>query len=258
VSDSLSSTHHPLPLSLCLLSEIPRASHVYIIGQPLYVLHPSFDEVIIQILTNDQLGHVIFIDKHPAKDSWIQLFTSRFPSEIRSRIKFHCDLAFSDYLKAIGAGHVLLDPYPVSFYESAFIALTIGIPVITMPSSKAAMNNRMTLSLLHRLGWTDGGLVVSTPAEYIDLALQLTHKPKVRARYVEKIISTRHRLFDCTKVVSSWRNFFQKALERKSREAHVASNSSDSSNANFTHMLDTIILPEPPTATPTGAAAASA
>lgn len=148
-------------------------------------------------------------------------------------MKFHSDLAFSDYLKAIGAGHVLLDTFPVSFYESSFIALSIGIPIITMPSSKSAMNNRMTLSLLNRLGWTDG-LVVSTPLEYIELALTLTHKPKVRTKYVERIISTRHKLFDCTKVVISWRKFFQNALERKNREL------------NITSSTDIIILPEPP------------
>jgi predicted O-linked N-acetylglucosamine transferase (SPINDLY family) len=171
-------------------------------------------------------------------------------------LKFHCDLAFSDYLKAIGAGHVLLDPYPVSLYESSFIALTIGIPIITMPSSKAAMNNRMTLSLLHRLGWTDG-LVVSTAAEYIDLALQLTHKPKVRTKYVEKIISTRHKLFDCSRVVTSWRNFFQKALERKSRETNSTA-STGTSGTGSTSSQETIILPEPPSVTPTTAAAATA
>jgi predicted O-linked N-acetylglucosamine transferase (SPINDLY family) len=232
------------PPHLPRFPDIPRASHVYIIGQPLYALHPSFDQVIIQILTSDQLGQVIFLDKHPAKDSWIQLFSLRFPETIRSRLKFHSDLAFSDYLKAIGAGHVLLDPFPVSLYESSFIALSIGIPIITMPSKSSAMNNRMTLSLLSRLGWHGDGLVVSTPAEYVELALRLTHKPKVRSKFVERIISTRHKLFDCSKVVPSWRSFFQYALERKRNDTATAT-WTEGAEAGGGDGGVTIILPEP-------------
>jgi predicted O-linked N-acetylglucosamine transferase (SPINDLY family) len=168
-------------------------------------------------------------------------------------LKFHSDLAFSDYLKAIGAGHVLLDPFPVSLYEPSFIALSIGIPIITMPSKASAMNNRMTFSLLSRLGWHGDGLVVSTPAEYVELALKLTHKPKVRSKFVERIISTRHKLFDCSKVVPSWRSFFQYALERKSNDtAATAAAGPDTktggvreAGGNAGEGMVTIILPEP-------------
>ncbi len=58
------------------------------------------------------------------------------------------NLAFSDYLKAIGAVHVVLDPFPTSLYEPSFLALSLGTPVITMPST--IMSGRLTLSLLTR------------------------------------------------------------------------------------------------------------
>ena len=173
---------------------------------------------------------MIFLDKHPSKDSWIELFTKRFPIELRSRLKFHSNLAFSDYLKAVGAAHVVLDPFPTSIYEASFIALSIGIPVITMPSK--FMSNRMTYSLLSRMGWTDG-LVVKSQAEYIEQALQITHKPKVRTKYTEKIMATRSRLFDCSKVSTTWRKFFQYSLH-KLKEA----------NDEYANITETILLPD--------------
>lgn len=86
----------------------------------------------------------------------------------------------------------------------------------------------------------------------MELALKLTHKPKVRSKFVERIISTRHKLFDCSKVVPSWRNFFQYALERKSNDTVATAAGPDTktggvreAGGNAGEGMVTIILPEP-------------
>mmetsp|Transcript_15106 Transcript_15106/g.22724 ORF Transcript_15106/g.22724 Transcript_15106/m.22724 type:complete len:221 (+) Transcript_15106:28-690(+) len=190
---------------------VPRAAHLYVIGQPLYVMHPSFDEVITRILLQDKLAYVIFLDR-PGKTSWQNLFRNRligkFSEETSKRLFFHTDLSNAGYFKAIAAAHVVLDPFPSSDYTPSFYALAIGVPVITMPSRRII--GRMTYSLYRTIGYE--GLVVKTALEYSTLALSIAHKPKERAMHSEKIMSSRHLLFDCSHVVSNWNQFFRRAV----------------------------------------------
>lgn len=62
-------------------------------------------------------------------------------------------------------------------------------------------------------------LVVSSVQEYINLALRLTHQPKLRQFHTERLLSRRHRLFqqDHHSVLAQWRLFAHLALEEASR-----------------------------------------
>ena len=190
---------------------IPRAAHVYVIAQPLFAVHPSFDEVITRILLHDKLAHIVFLDPS-GKSSWQNLFRNRlsgkFSEETAQRISFHSKLSQTETLKAIAAAHVVLDPFPASDFLGSFFALALGVPVITFPSGR--MIGRLTYSLYKRLGYAD--LVVSSAWEYSTLALTLAHKPKVRQGHSDRIMALRHKLFDCSDVVADWSRFFRHAL----------------------------------------------
>jgi protein O-GlcNAc transferase len=194
---------------------LPRAAHLYIVSQPLFAVHPSFDEAITRILLHDKLAYIVFLD--PAgKSSWQNLFRNRlggkFSQETSQRIFFHSKLSEADTLKAIGAAHVVLDPFPAADFKGSFFALAMGVPVITFPSSR--MSGRLTLALYQRIGYLD--LVVSSAAEFSTLALTLAHKPKVRQSHSERIMGLRHKLFDCSHVVGEWSAFFRRALDESS------------------------------------------
>lgn len=194
---------------------IPRAAHVYIVSQPLYAIHPNFDEAITRILLHDKLAYIVFLD--PAgKSSWQNLFRNRlggkFSEETSQRIFFHSKLTEADTLKAIAAAHVVLDPFPAADYKGSFFALALGVPVITLPTAR--MSGRLTLALYQRMGYMD--LVVNSATEYSTLALTLAHKPKVRQSHSERLMGLRHKLFDCTHVVGEWTAFFRRAVDESS------------------------------------------
>lgn len=207
---------------------IPRVAHVYVIVQQLYILHPSFDEIIRQILVQDKLGYVILLDDGmKLKPTWKSLVTFRIigklSPEISDRFKFLTDVNEHMIFKAMGAAHVVLDTFPSSDYLYSMQALALGTPVITMPSLR--MIGRVCLSLYTRLNYF--GLVVHSHTEYINLALTIAHKPKIRQAHVDQLIARRDSLFDCSHVVHDWLQFFQMAAKKLSHSNYTSISTRD-------------------------------
>ena len=128
--------------------------------------------------------------------------------------------------------------YYTGDYQPSLEALAIGLPVVTWPS-QTHIGGRLTLALYHMLGYgyqtqdpsvgdnvpTDPShmgestsssndpeasyspLVVASVAEYVSLAIRLTHQPKLRQFHSERILRRRHRLFqqDHRSVLAQWR-----------------------------------------------------
>ncbi len=80
-------------------------------------------------------------------------------------------------------------------------ALSIGLPVVTLPAS--VLVGRMGLILYNMLEYYE--LVCDSSTEYINIVHNITHNPRTRAYHVEQIISKRHKLFDDKSAISDWR-----------------------------------------------------
>lgn len=224
---ALSSSRHVIIERMKYLeyNNFPKASHVYVIGHPLFKLHPRFDEVIVRILLQDRLG-LLFIYDANNKTSWQNLFTSRvagkYSLDMQNRIIFMTVSHDNEVMKVISIAHVLLDPFPGSSYLSSLKALSVGVPVVTMPTLKLC--GRMTLALYDMLG--DKGLhrnlIVSSVQDFGNLALSLTHKPKLRAEYVADILAKKHLLFDRTHAYEDWFHFIEQVVKPTVLTANVS------------------------------------
>jgi len=185
---------------------LPRAAHLYVIAQPLYALHPSFDEIIVKILLQDKLGYIVVVDTVD-RPAWRRLLldrvVGRFSDEVKSRVVFYHAAEHTSVVRAMTVAHVVLDPSPASNYLSTLLALALGTPVITWPSQRLA--GRMALSLYRTIGYHE--LIVESAAEYVTLALSISHKPKLRQKHVNNIMSLRQALFNCSGVAEHWRTF---------------------------------------------------
>ena len=128
--------------------------------------------------------------------------------------------------------------YYTGDYQPSLEALAIGLPVVTWPS-QTHIGGRLTLALYYMLGYgyqtqdpsvgdnapadpsqmgettsssndpeaSYSPLVVASAAEYVSLAIRLTHQPKLRQFHSERILRRRHRLFqqDHRSVLAQWR-----------------------------------------------------
>ena len=187
---------------------LPKATHLYVVPQPLFKLHGKFDEVLLRILLQDRLSYILLFDS-ANKTSWQNLFTDRvlgkYNNDVRGRIAFLCSNKESDITRALYVAHVVLDSFPVSGHLSTMQSLSMGVPVITMPSE--IMGGRLALALYQMIGYME--LVVHSVSDYVTLALAIAHRPKLRTQHVVEITKRRHRLFDSKHVVEDWLEFFR-------------------------------------------------
>jgi len=226
IIDMMNSTHYDaLTLThrerLIETLKLPKAAHLYIINNPLYVIHGDFDQIISRILITDRLGYVIVIDVND-RPTWQNIFTARlagkFSQEIKARILYVSPSGLQDdTLGLIMAAHVVLDTFPVSTLSASLQVLGVGVPVITMPSHRLA--GRFTHALYGMMGYTNMtsiadsdniNLIVNNVNEYIANAMAIAHRPMLRSRLSAYLLSKRHLLFGNTLMTQEWKYFFHK------------------------------------------------
>lgn len=117
-------------------------------------------------------------------------------------------------------------------YEAALHALSMGVPVITLPTPILA--GRLTLALYAVMGLqrddafaapagsgsgSASSPIVSTINEYVTLALQLTHQPQLRSHYCSLILQQRYKLFQnrSDRIFQDWHSFMTSALINSSK-----------------------------------------
>ena len=190
---------------------LPRPAHLYLVNQPLYRLHPSFDVVLAKVLSQDRLAHVVLVDG-ANYTSWQTILRERvsglLSDEQQARLVFYSPRTEADCLRAIAAAHILLDPFPAAGYLPTLQALAIGTPVITLPGVR--MNSRFALALYSQLGVLD--LVATDENHYVELALHVTHQNSVRTAMTTKLLDNRHKLFQKESAVEDWKQFIEEKV----------------------------------------------
>jgi predicted O-linked N-acetylglucosamine transferase (SPINDLY family) len=239
---------------------LPKGAHLYVVQAPLNHLHFSFDDVLRLILLKDRLGYVIMLNNQQPHDHWKRKFFERWSShsvELETRVLFVVPRSDEELSEVLLAAHVLLDPFPVTGEHFLVLlhALSIGLPVITMPSS--VLGGRMALALYNRMDYgmhnspgaafgdvsvsvtdllleetagstvkpftapvreSSAALVVHDVHDYVTMALRLTHQPKLRAHHSVNLLDRRHLLFghDQAVVLADWEDFIHSAVANSS------------------------------------------
>jgi predicted O-linked N-acetylglucosamine transferase (SPINDLY family) len=122
----------------------------------------------------------------PQAQAWIAAAVAGAGTD-PSRIDFHANMAFDDYLRAHGEWDVVLDTWPFNGHTTTCHALWMGTPVVTLAGTMHA--GRMGASILHALGLDE--LAPDTPAQFVDsaarLALDLDRLRTLRATLCERM-----------------------------------------------------------------------
>ncbi len=201
------------------LSEYPKTrsafgldeeAHYYLVAQYLFKIHPDFDLILGEILRRDPEGRVLLV--HGARRAWSQILMARFRRampEVAERIQFIDQQSQKDFLALMTAVDVSLDIPHFNGGNTAIEALTVGTPVVTMPTALA--RGRFCSALYKHIGVTD--CITETPDDYVDLAVRLATEPSFRKKIVKKILKNKDRLFENEKAISAWERFFLEACE---------------------------------------------
>jgi len=184
---------------------------VYLCPMTLQKMHPDFDWALGEILRRDPDGEIVlFADRE--RSLWQTRLEERFARELPSvagRIDFRPFAAREEFVNLLLEADCVLDPFHFSGGVTSYIALSLGVPVITLPGE--LFRSRMTAGMYAQLGVK--GCVAISPEHYVELALAFAADPALRAQAGARITSAHARLFETDAAVDAFAHWIETVLE---------------------------------------------
>jgi hypothetical protein len=192
-----------------------------VLAHPLYVYHVDFDHVLQMILRRDRSAVIVFAVHTPQPSSsssktcpktkrgsqklqppidlqsqlLSRLFADKVDDSLKQRVVFYYPRSMEKLIRVIAAAHLMLDPFPISNLFAPYLALSLGVPVITMPSLDQ-LAGRYTQELYKMMGMSGSQLIVGSSEDYINIALMLVHKPGQREEISAEILRRKKVFYD--------------------------------------------------------------
>jgi predicted O-linked N-acetylglucosamine transferase (SPINDLY family) len=165
----------------------------YVCPMLLQKLHPDFDDALARILRRDPRGEVVlFADAE--RPNWQKRLEQRFANtapDVAGRIVFRPFARTREFLSILLAADCVLDPFHFSGGVTSYIALSLGVPVVTLPGE--LFRSRMTAGMYERAGVTD--CIARSPEHFVELALAFAADRAARAAYRARILAAHPALF---------------------------------------------------------------
>jgi protein O-GlcNAc transferase len=184
---------------------------VYVCCQSLFKYRPQEDPLLVAIARAVPDSQFLFIggDAPPTR-----IFRARLEAAFRDadldparHIVVVPPVPFEQFGALIGLGNVYLDSVAWSGGNTTLEAVTLGLPVITLPTG--LMRGRHTLAILKRMGLD--AYIARDGADYVALAARLADPGEQEA--ARRLIAERRaRLFGDLEPVRALEAFFEKAL----------------------------------------------
>jgi protein O-GlcNAc transferase len=171
---------------------LPEGRHLYYCLQNLFKLHPDFDAAIKAILELDPEGELVLLESHDASKELLRRRFSRTLGPLAAKIRFLPRTAHRDFLQHVAVADVVLDPFHFGGNNSTCEALSLGIPVVTLPAFQ--LRGRFTLGLYRELGLDS--CIARSAEEFVSIAVRLGTDPGYRRQVSEQIAARCARLFD--------------------------------------------------------------
>src|SRR5438477_1764335 len=123
---------------------LPEGKHLYYCPQNLFKLHPDFDAAIRAILEGDPEAELVLLEfvRACVAEQLLRRFELTLGA-LASKIRFVPRSEHRKFLQYVAAADVILDPFHFGGCNSSCDALSLGVPVVTLPGSQ--LPGRFTL-----------------------------------------------------------------------------------------------------------------
>ncbi len=174
-------------------------SHLYLCPQTLFKFHPAFDAMLGGILEADPKGELaMIVASKPGWTAALQARWQRTMPDVLSRVRFLPSMPHRDFLQLLNLGDVMLDTYPFGGGNTTYEALSLGLPVVTLPSD--FLRGRLTLAMHRRMNMDQ--TVAGSPEQYVAMAVALGADPALNQQVRQAIRQSNQILFDNREDVS--------------------------------------------------------
>ena len=190
---------------------LPDAGALYLCPQTLFKLHPDFDAILKGILERDSSGYVVLIR---GDILWFSSLLDRLTAslgDLSRRVIAVSPLPRPAFLELLALGDVMLDTLHFNGMNSSLEALSVGLPVVTLPT--ALQRGRHTQAMYRKMGLE--ACVAKDPADYVDIAVRLGKDADFNAWMRREILSRKDVLFENRSVIDEFERFFLWALDEK-------------------------------------------
>ncbi len=192
---------------------LPEDATLYLVPQSLFKIHPDNDALFISVLAADAGARLVFFSGQAALVR--SLFEARLKAALAAagmalpdRVLFLPDVPHPEYLRINQLCDVMLDTMHWSGGNTSLDALSVGLPIVTLPGEY--MRGRQSMAMLRRLGLSE--LIAGNADEYVARAVALGNDAAYRARISQQIIDNHHRLFDDGEPIVALQDFFKQAV----------------------------------------------
>ena len=168
------------------------AGHVYFCPQSLFKIHPDFDVALKGILERDAKAHIVLLGGSPR---WLEALRSRFARTLGNaaqRVRFMPPASHAQFLDAIAAADVIIDPFHFGGCNTSCEALALGVPVVTLPGFH--LPGRFTMGLYRELGIDS--CIARSPEDFVDLSVRIASDAEHRRALSRQILERADALFD--------------------------------------------------------------
>jgi predicted O-linked N-acetylglucosamine transferase (SPINDLY family) len=172
---------------------LPEQGNIYLFPHNLLKCHPDHWPIFSEILERDKNAQLIFF-ANPSASSLGELFRNILQQNLNThQIKRTHILTWQDqvrFCRMLELADIVLDAIYFSMGSTAYLALGLGIPVVTLATD--LMRGRGTLGKYNQLEISD--CITNSSAEYIELALKIAQNKAFRQILQNKIKEKNQRL----------------------------------------------------------------
>lgn len=175
---------------------LPAGQHLYMCPMKLQKLHPDFDEAMSRVLQLDPNGVIVLFADHTYphwKKALLKRFETTMPEEARRRIIFLPWLKEpGDFVSAIAAADVVLDPFHFGIGSTVVVTGITGTPLVTKAGE--FMRGRVGAYWCEILGTAE--CIVDDTEAYARKAVEIADNPQLRDKLRATILKNNFRLYE--------------------------------------------------------------
>ena len=151
---------------------------------------------------------ILLEGNHPTWTKILRERLTRSIPQVVDRIYFASRTDHRGFMNLLASVDVILDPTHFSGGITTFEALSVGTPVVTLPST--FMRGRVSLGLYTKMKVTD--CVASDELEYVEHSVRLVNDRRWNTEMRQKILEAKSAIFEDNDVVDQHILFFENAL----------------------------------------------
>lgn len=188
---------------------------LYVCPHRLPKYHPAFDQYLREILLRDQTGRVVLLtgNDERGRNRLRERMARNLGAKLMERVRLQEAMPPPRYYQLLSLATLVLDAPCYASSLTAYDAFSVGVPVLTQPGPLAVQC--YAAGLYRTMGIEE--LTARDREDYVTRAVSIGMDQDRRAQLVERIRERDHLVFDDSRVIAEYEQFFLAATGRLSR-----------------------------------------